>query len=163
MTKDRTVNQIATGSAAVDALVRSSLAEGNGVSPSSEPASIEMTLPMSDTVRHAGENDPTLNYAQTLGEVVPHEGFVDEARDVIVTFPFSPVAIAAARAELGQDSSWRTASAVICAAIGGAAVWKEAHRESPNTAGVVIGLLFLVVAILLFRNRPRVGKAPDPD
>ena len=154
--------EIRTGSAAIDALVRLSLAEGNEPDPSAEPANNEMMLPMSDAVRRAGENDPALSYAQTLGEPVPREGFVDEARDVIVTFPFSPEAIAAAQAEVGQGTSWRTAFAAISAAIGGAAVWKEGHREPANGIGVGIGLLFLMVAILLFRSRSRAGTEAHP-
>lgn len=157
------MNEIGTGSAAIDALIRLSLAQGNEFDPSAEPGSNEATLPLSDTVRRAGENDPALSYAQTLGEPVPREGFVDEARDVIITFPFSPEAIAAAQAEVGRGTSWQTACATICAAIGGAAVWKEGHREPPNGVGVVIGVLFLMIAILLFRRRPRAGKVPAPD
>ena len=154
--------EIGTGSTAIDALVRLSLTEGNESDPSAEPDSNEMMQPMSDAVRRAGENDPALSYAQTLGEPVPREGFVDEARDVIVTFPFSPEAIAAAQAEVGRGTSWRTALVTISAAIGGAAVWKEGNREPPNWVGVVIGLLFLVAAVLLFRRRPRASKDAHP-
>ena len=154
--------EIGTGSAAIDALVRLSLAAGNEPDPSAEPGSNEMTHPMSDAVRRAGENDPALSYAQTLGETVPREGFVDEARDVIVTFPFSPEAIAAAQAEVGRGTSWRTTVVTISAAIGGAAVWKEGNREPPNWVGVVIGLLFLAVAVLLFRRRPREDRDAPP-
>lgn len=156
------MEEIGTGSAAIDALVRLSLAEGNRFDPSAEPGSNEMTLPMSEEVRRAGENDSALSYAQTLGEPVPREGFVDEATDVIVTFPFSPEAIAAAHAEIGRGISWRTGFTMISAMIGGAAVWKEGNREPPNWVGVAIGLLFLVVAAVLFRGRPDAGKIPDP-
>lgn len=152
--------EIGTGSPAIDALVRLSLAKGNGLDRSSRPASSEMMLPMSDSVRRAGENDPALSYAQTLGEPVPREGFVDETHDVIVTFPFSPEAIAAAQTEVGRGVSWRTGFTMISAMIGGAAVWKEGLREPPNGVGVVIGLFFLVIAVLLFRRRPRAGKEP---
>ena len=151
------------GSISIDALVRLSLAEGNGCDPSSEPGSKEMTLPMSDRVRHAGAQDPALNYVQTLGAEVPREGFVDEAADVLVTFPFSPDAIAAAQADIARSTSWRTGFAAIFAAIGVAAVLKEGLRDPPDGIGVGIGLLFLVAAVLLFRRRPRAGKDPRPD
>ncbi len=151
-----------TGSIAIDALVRSSLAEGNRFDPSSEPGCSKMTLPMSDTVRRAGAQDPTLSYAQTLGEPIAREGFVDEAADVLVTFPFSPDAIAAAQAEAARGGGWRTGFAAIFAAIGVAAVFKEGLRDPPNGIGVSVGLLFLVVAVLLFRRQPRAGKDAHP-
>jgi hypothetical protein len=152
------MDQTGQRSAAIDALVRLSLATGNALDPSSEPHSHAMTLPMSDKVRLAGENDPALSYAQTLGEAIPREGFVDEATEVLVTFPLSPEAIAAAQAEMGRGGRWRTSVAVISAMIGGAAVWKEGQRKPPNSVGVAIGLLFLVIAAVLFLRRSRAGK-----
>ncbi|RZL85293.1 MAG: hypothetical protein EOP66_01785 [Sphingomonas sp.] len=152
-----------TGSLAIDALVRLSLAEGNEFDPSSEPGCSEMTLPMSDRVRLAGAEDPALSYVQTIGEKIPREGFVDEAADVLITFPFSTEAMAAAQAEAARGGNWRTGFSAIFAAIGGAAVLKEGLREPPNWIGVGVGLLFLMVAILLFRRRPRAGEDARPD
>ena len=157
--------EASAGRTGIEALVALSLAEGDSFDAKlhAEDAKVfEMTRPMSPMVRQAGERDGALAYAQTLGREPPREGFIDEATDAIVTFPFSPEAIAAARAEAAAGTSWWTVFAPIPLAIGAAVILKGVVYGAFDAARLGAGLVFVAVAVLMFRRGSKAGKKTDP-
>ncbi|MET0269557.1 MAG: hypothetical protein ABW173_03920 [Sphingomonas sp.] len=136
----------------IDRLVALSIAAGDGFDDArraAEPTLYEMGRPMTDAVRAAGEEDASLAYTQTMGRDDPQEGFIDEASETMVLFPFPADAVARMRAEAAaRGTTWRGGLAMILTAAGGAMLFRHMFdlRDS------AIGLALLAAAALLFRD-----------
>ncbi|QYE36387.1 hypothetical protein KZX46_10945 [Polymorphobacter sp. PAMC 29334] len=142
-------------SEAVEALRALSVAQGNRVDNTAheaEPRTYAMLQPMPDDVRTAGGHATSLSYAQTMGEEHPREGFIDEADETLIMFPFPPGVVEAARREARRGTSWQRGLAIICVAVGVGELLRALTHPPISVTHCSVALLFLIAAPLLFRR-----------